>query len=340
MLGRSTASRPTVIGIAVLAVLCVAWLVVGLLGAFTATDGGTISVIRNGGLLDDRAVRTVDGRPQIVPPGSSLTYTGMFSSEHPYPAGQRNFVIAARPPTQPSDGEQPVDSREVINVPSKDGVMIGVEGTFYFELTRDPVVLAQFDDKFGTRTYPAADGKAYAAWDGDAGWSGFLNFTLGNLIQNDLRRELVQVTCADLVASCSLASNGTTPTVSPDATAPNAPATDRIQQVQDAVNTQFARDVESTLGGPYFTNIKFVMSKAVLDDKVQSAINDAQAAFAAVTRAQAGKQAAQIEAETNAVRQQGYNTCPTCADIERLKALPPGLTTYAPGQGFAVTGGR
>jgi hypothetical protein len=94
------------------------------------------------------------------------------------------------------------------------------------------------------------------------------------------------------------------------------------------------------LGGPYFTNIKFVMSKAVLDDKVQGAITDAQAAFAAVTKAQAGKQAAQIEAETNAVRQQGYTTCPTCADIERLRALPPGLTTYAPGQAFAVTGGR
>jgi hypothetical protein len=332
---RRSMSVPIFVGGAAL-VTAAALAVIGLLGAFTATDGGTISVIRNGGLLDNRAVRVVDGRPQIVPPGSSLTYTGMFSSEHPYPAGQRNFVIAARPPVQPTDVEAPVDSREVINVPSKDGVMIGVEGTFYFELTRDPVVLAQFDDKFGTRTYPGPDGEAYAAWDGDAGWSGFLNFTLGNLIQNDLRRELVQVSCADLVASCSLASNATAP-VTIDL---NAVPTDRIQQVQDAVNTQFARDVEATLGGPYFTNIKFVMSKAVLDDKVQGAITDAQAAFAAVTKAQAGKQAAQIEAETNAVRQQGYTTCPTCADIERLRALPPGLTTYAPGQAFAVTGGR
>jgi hypothetical protein len=336
MYRRNPMSFPGLAIVAILAVLGAALLLFGLFGAFTATDGGTISVIRNGGLLDNRAVRPIDGRPQIVPPGSSLTYTGMFSSAHPYPAGQRNFVIAARPAAQGSDSETPVDSREVINVPSRDGVMIGVEGTFYFELTRDPAVLAQFDDKFGTRTYPAADGDSYAAWDGDAGWSGFLNFTLGNLIQNDLRRELVQVSCADLVASCSLASNATAP-VTVD---PNAAPTDRIQQVQEAVNTQFARDVEATLGGPYFTNIRFVMSKAVLDDKVQGAINDAQAAFAAVTKAQAGKQAAQIEAETNAVRQQGYNTCPTCADIERLKALPPGLTTYAPGQGFAVSGGR
>lgn len=339
MVEKSTTSTKGLAAVGVLVIAAVLGLTFGLLGAFTATDGGTISVIRNGGLLDDRAVRTVDGRPQVVPPGSSLTYTGLFSTEHPYPAGQRNFVIAARPPAQGDDGAQ-VDSREVINVPSKDGVSIGVEGTFYFELTRDPVVLAQFDDKFGTRTYPGPDGEAHAAWDGDAGWSGFLNFTLGNLIQNDLRRELVQVTCADLVASCSLASNATAPVAVPNPTDPTAVPTDRIQQVQDAVNTQFARDVEATLGGPYFTNIKFVMSKAVLDDKVQSAINDAQAAFAAVTKAQAGKQAAQIEAETNAVRQQGYNTCPTCADIERLRALPPGLTTYAPGQGFAVTGGR
>jgi SPFH domain / Band 7 family len=325
--------RPAAVAAASTAALVVLGPIGGLLTAFTATDGGTISVIRNGGLLDDRAVRQVDGAPQIVPPGSSLTYTGMWSSEHPYPAGQRNFVIAARPAAAAPDADSSqVDSREVINVPSKDGVMIGVEGTFYFELTRDPTVLAQFDDKFGTRTYPGADGARYAAWDGDAGWSAFLNFTLGNLIQNDLRRELVQVSCTDLIASCSLASNGAAPVVID----PDAAPTDKIQNVQDAVNTQFAKDVEATLGGPYFTNIKFVMSKAVLPDNVQDAINDAQGAFAAVTKAQAGKQAAQIEAETNAVKQQGYNACQTCADIERLKALPPGLTTYAPGQGFAV----
>ena len=45
-----------------------------------------------------------------------------------------------------------------------------------------------------------------------------------------------------------------------------------------------------------------------------------------------------VDAKANAARQSGYNSCPTCAQIDILKSLPSGLTTYAPGQGFAVTG--
>jgi hypothetical protein len=53
---------------------------------------------------------------------------------------------------------------------------------------------------------------------------------------------------------------------------------------------------------------------------------------------QADKATAEIDAQTNATRQNGYNACPTCADIDRLKALPSGFTTYAPGARYAVTG--
>jgi hypothetical protein len=59
-----------------------------------------------------------------------------------------------------------------------------------------------------------------------------------------------------------------------------------------------------------------------------------------VTESQAALQKAQIDAQANAARQSGYNSCSTCAQIDILKALPPGLTTYAPGSGFAVTGAR
>jgi len=46
----------------------------------------------------------------------------------------------------------------------------------------------------------------------------------------------------------------------------------------------------------------------------------------------------EIDAQADAARQSGYDSCPTCALIDVMQALPDGLTTYAPGTGFAVSG--
>ena len=57
-----------------------------------------------------------------------------------------------------------------------------------------------------------------------------------------------------------------------------------------------------------------------------------------MTESQAALQRAQVDAEANAARQSGYDACPTCAQMDILKSLPGGLTTYAPGTGFTVAG--
>jgi regulator of protease activity HflC (stomatin/prohibitin superfamily) len=288
---------------------------------FTKADGGHVVVVRNGGPFDDNSIR------QVIQPNSSLTSTGLFSAEHPYPSTQRNFKVS---------GQEDADSNEVINVPTKDGVLVGVEGTFYFDVNfTDEDVMSAFDDKYGTRTYPGPDGQI-AAWDGDEGWSAFLNFTLGNLVQNVLRQEIGDVECADLVASCSLAANSSAQAAA--VIDPNANGNQTINLVQAAVNDGFSRDVNDVLGVDILVNPRFVLSKIELPQNVQDAINQAQAAFAGVTESQAALQRAQIDAQANAARQSGYNSCPTCAQIDVLKALPDGLTTYAPGTGFTVTG--
>ena len=46
---------------------------------FTKADGGHVVVVRNGGPFDDNSIR------QVIQPNSSLTSTGLFSAEHPYP---------------------------------------------------------------------------------------------------------------------------------------------------------------------------------------------------------------------------------------------------------------
>jgi regulator of protease activity HflC (stomatin/prohibitin superfamily) len=197
--------------------------------------------------------------------------------------------------------------------------------------------MSAFDDKYGTRTYPGPGGAIYA-WDGDQGWSAFLNFTLGNLVQNVLRQEIGNVECADLVASCSLAANSSAQAAASAVIDPNANGNQTINQVQAAVNEAFTKDVDDVLGVAVLINPRFVLSKVDLPQNVQDAINQAQAAFAGVTESQAALQRAQIDAQANAARQSGYNSCPTCAQIDVLKALPDGLTTYAPGTGFTVSG--
>jgi regulator of protease activity HflC (stomatin/prohibitin superfamily) len=290
---------------------------------FTKADGGHVVVVRNGGPFDDNSIR------QVIQPNSSLTSTGLFSAEHPYPSTQRNFKVS---------GQEDADSNEVINVPTKDGVLVGVEGTFYFDVNfTDEDVMSAFDDKYGTRTYPGPDGQI-AAWEGDEGWSAFLNFTLGNLVQNVLRQEIGNVECADLVASCSLAANSSAQAAAAAVIDPNANGNQTINQVQAAVDDAFSRDVNDVLGVDILIHPRFVLSKIELPQNVQDAINQAQAAFAGVTESQAALQRAQIDAQANAARQSGYNSCPTCAQIDVLKALPDGLTTYAPGTGFTVTG--
>lgn len=327
--------RTRTIVILSIAGIVAAWAVWAIASGWTATDSGTITVVRNGGLFDNKQIRIKDGQPQIVPPGSSLTWIGAYSTEHGYPSTQRYFKVSSRPGA---------DSNEVINVPTRDGVAVGVEGTFYFTMNTDPNVLADFDNRYGTRTYPAptADdpNRRLHAWEGDEGWTAFLDGTIGNLVQNDLRREIAKPTCVDLIASCALAQNaaGTDAAAVLAAAQANPNAPDKLTEIQNNVNTQFAKDVLSDLGTPVFTDVKFVISKITLPDNVQTAINDAQAAFASVTKAQAGKAAAEIDAQTNAVRAQGYNNCPGCLEIEKLKALPPGLTTYAPGAQYAVGG--
>jgi predicted outer membrane repeat protein len=305
--------------------------VIGLAGSGGSSDGGHVTVVRNGGLFDDTSIY------KILQPNSGLQYEGQWSTEHPYPVGQRNFVVSGAPGA---------DSNEVINVQTKDGVLIGIEGTFFFQLNTDEAVLREFDDKFGTRTYDIGNNQRDYAWNSDEGWKAFLNFTIGNFVQNSLREAVGNVSCPDLVPSCVLAqarstANGQPPVIN------DGNGNQTISNVQDAVTKALQNDIKSHLGNDYFTNINFVMSKPTLPPNIQDAINTAQAAFtasAAATakqqadniEAQTRKQVAQTNAEANAITQQGYANCPVCAQIDLTKALPQSITVYAPGNGSSI----
>jgi regulator of protease activity HflC (stomatin/prohibitin superfamily) len=298
-----------------------------LLGGFERTGGGEVAVVRNGGFFDNNRIR------QVIDPGSSRTWIGLYSTVHKYPAQQRFYTITS----EASRGDRA--GVDVVTVPSSDGVNMGIEGTLYFTLNLDHETLKRFDDKFGTRKFTDA-GAAHFAWEGDEGWSAFLSQIVRPVIDNDLRTQVNSFRCAELVSSCALVQNGAAPAQQAQQKAGLQAQSNNanIAKVQSSINTSLASDLEATLGGKFVTDIHFNLVRVTLPAQVQDAVDRAQAAFAQVSEAQAKVASARAEAAANKARQDGYNKCPTCAEIEKLKALPQGITVYAPGNpgGVAV----
>ena len=223
-----------------------------------------------------------------------------------------------------------------MHTPTSDGVNVGLEGTIYFALTSDPATLRTFDDKFGTRKFRGLDGVVRSPYDGDDGWSGFLDQIVRPVINNDLREQINSFRCSELVSSCALVQNASSAAPLTGGRSNNG----NIAKVQDAINSSFSDDLRRTLGADFLTGIRFNLVRVTLPPKVQTAVDDAQAAFAQVTQAQARVQSARADAEANRIRQRGYRDCPACARIDELKAIPPSVQTFAPGSGFAVTPSR
>jgi hypothetical protein len=191
-----------------------------------------------------------------------------------------------------------------------------------------------------TSSVPASsgawDGNLRSAWDGDDGWSTFLDAIVRPVIDNDMRIQVGEFRCVDLLSSCALVQNQAAGTVAPTAASSGKANNTNIGRVQDSVNTSLKSDLTSKLGGEFFEDIQFNLSRVTLPPNVQGSVDRAQANFADITGAQAKVAVAQAEADANKKRQDGYNACPACAQIDIIKALPPGVTVYAPGSNSAV----
>lgn len=289
------------------------------IGSFDTIDAGHIAVLRNGGFAN----QNIRG---FLAPGSGMTWTGLYSTEHIYPAQQQVYTIT----TDAKQGQ--TNTSDSIQVPSSDGVEITIQGTLYYSLTLDHKALGTFDDDYGTQTY-VWDGTAYHPYDGADGWNAFINAVVRPTLQNELRTAMSSVSCADVDPACALVKNSTNTSVTAAAT---ASSNGNLTNIQNTINRELATDLENQLGGNYLTGLRFTISEVTLPGGVQSAIDSAQAAFAQVSTAQAKVNAAKLTAQANEITQQGYSACPVCGVIAEEQALPSGITTYAPGGSVAV----
>jgi regulator of protease activity HflC (stomatin/prohibitin superfamily) len=307
--GRDTPA-PVVRRLVFLGVVALSLLIalIALVTGFDRTSAGSYAVIRNGGPFDKRDVR------QVLDPGSDLTWTGFWSATHEYPAQQRYYTITA----DPGRGERP--GVDVVRVPTRDGVNVGLEGTIYFTLTGNHDLLERLDNQFGTRRFRVlGTGESKHPWEGDEGWAAFLDAIVRPVIDNDLRQEVGNFRCAELVSSCALVSNQAA-----GLGRGGEQANVNIQSIQERINQSLAADLQRTLGVNYFENIRFSLVRVELPPQVQRAVDDAQAEFANVSRDRAGVRRARLRNRANRELSKTFRANPLLALAEVFKSMPEG----------------
>jgi regulator of protease activity HflC (stomatin/prohibitin superfamily) len=287
-------------------------LIVGVSGARVARmDIGHVGVVRNGGPFDNRAIR------QVVKPGSALTWIGWFSqSPHEYPAAHvtRLYTVTSDPKRGARDGA------DVITLPTKDGVQVGIEAAVYYRFVGEKNVetLKRFDSSVGTRRFRTTSGQELYPWQGDDGWNAMIDAIFRPVLENELRKQIGSFRCAELVTSCALVRG-------PAATGVRSPSAN-LPRIQERIDTSLERDLTSTLSQPYFWDFRVRLASVTLPGNVQTAVDHAQAQFTAVNSARAEARQARYVNARNRLLSQTYNKSPALANIETIKALPPRAT--------------
>ena len=300
-------------------------LLLSLTGCTARPEAGQIGVVRNGGPLDNKNIR------QILHPGVGTTWIGWGSTTHFYPASfvQRYYTITS----DVGRGDRP--GVDVARVQTADGILVGLEGTFYLNTAFDgspqgDQLLREFDNRFGTRTFPIGDsGEVRHAWEGESGWNAFLDAILRPVIDNELRQAIAGFSCEELISSCALvASQGERASVEPQT---GRQTNVNLQRVQDQIDEGLQQSIDQTLGGSYFKDLKFRLARVTLPDQIQLAINEAQAQFAQVSKAKAQVRQAEQQRLAGLKLAELYERAPALAQIEMIRELaklPSGSNVY------------
>jgi hypothetical protein len=298
------------------------------LSSLARTGPNEVGVVYNGGPLDQKTQR------QLIPPASGLTWTGWLSQDprlYPSEGSPRRYLIT----TVPGRGDRVgVDD---LRVPTADGIDVGLEAKISFTtaFTGQPGddLVKEFDARFGNRTFPVPgrSDRLYP-WQGDVGFGAFLDTEFRPVLDNALRETLTKFRCEQLVSSCALIGNSDAPLDEAAGQETNA----NLLQVQDAIAKALNTDLARNLGGPYFKDVQVVVSAVKLPERVQQAVNEAQARFAEVNQTRAELEKARIQKRANDTLGRSYRNCPACAQIDAVRAIPKNVTAISIGGGGSI----
>lgn len=279
---------------------------------YAGADGGQVGVVRNGGPFDKKNIT------EVICPAAKSHDIGYRSSVHYYPTAgvQRYFTIT----TDPKGG---ADYQGVVKTKTADGFNVHLEGTIYFETNfgcegEQKASTEAFDNQFGVRTFPASHGEQKAPWDGDAGWSAFLNAIMLPIIQNEFRVAMLTYNCEQLVSSCALVANRNAEGIDKETAAQTGV---NLQAVQDKIQEGLASELQQTLGRSYFEKIVFRMSQPELDPEIEAKINESLGAFASVSKAKAEVQRANQQRLAQEKLAQLYTNNPALVELEKWRII-------------------
>jgi hypothetical protein len=326
--GRSV-GRGGVVGLVVVLALLLAAFVaaVGWLSGYSRTGPNEVAVVYNGGPLDRKDQR------QFIQPSSGLTWTGFWSQDPRFYPGQdspRRYIITS----DPQRGDR--GNVDVVRVPTTDGIDVGLEAkisfTTAFSGRPDDDLLKTFDARFGNRTYnvPGGGGRLHP-WEGDEGFGAFLDTEFRPVLDNALRESIGRFRCEELVSSCALVRGAQAP-----GTGVGERTNANLLEVQKAIAKALSDDLNANLGSEYFRNVQVIVSGVRLPERVQTAVDEAQAQFAEVNKAKADLQKAQIRKQVNATLGASYDRCPACATIDALKSIPSSVNAISLGSGGTI----
>jgi regulator of protease activity HflC (stomatin/prohibitin superfamily) len=298
------------------------------LGSLARTGPNEVGVVYNGGPLDKKDQR------QLIPPSSGLTWTGWLSQDprvYPSEGSPRRYILTSDPGRGDRVG---VDD---LRVPSADGIDVGLEAKISFTTAftgmPDDALMREFDARFGNRTYPVPGqtGRLHP-WEGDEGFGAFLDTEFRPVLDNALRETIGRFRCDQLVSSCALLSNRGGQLDERSGNQTNA----NLVAVQKAIGDALNQDLAGNLGGRYLKDVQVVVSAVKLPERVQTAVNEAQAQFAEVNKANADLQKARIRKKVNDTLGRSYENCPACAEIDALKSIPSNVTAISLGGGGSI----
>lgn len=325
--GRHMRSPALFVGLVTLAVLAV----LGLGLAATSLDRtgpNEVAVVYNGGPLDRKDQR------QTIMPSSGLTWTGWLSQNprfYPGSGSPRRYIVTADATRDEGAGV------DVVRVPTSDGIDVGLEAKISFNTAftgaENDALLRRFDASFGNRTYAGPNGSRLNPWAEDDGFSAFLDVEFRPLLANVLRDTIGTFSCDQLVSSCALV--GGERQVNLRAAA-GRQTNANLTEVQDRIQDQLGKDLAQNLGGAYFRNFQVIVSSVRLPKRVQDAVDEAQAQFAAVNKSRADLERARIAKQVNDTLGRSYKSCPACAQIDSLKAIPSNVTAISLGGNGSV----
>jgi hypothetical protein len=325
------------VGLAVAGVLGILAIVVAV-SSLARTGPNEVAVVYNGGPLDRKDQR------QTITPSSGLTWTGWLSQNprfYPGSGSPRRYIITTDSSRDEGAGV------DVLRVPTQDGIDVGLEAKISFNTAftgaPDDELLRRFDATFGNRTYPGPNGANLNPWAGDEGFAAFLDREFRPVLVAALRETIGSFRCEQLVSSCSLVANSRSNQGAGNRAVADGEATNtNLLRVQDVAAENLAESLERGLDGEFFRNVQIVISSVRLPQRVQDAVDESQAQFAAVNRSRADLQRARIAKQVNDTLGRSYRNCPACAQIDALKAIPDNVNAISLGGSGAVAlqGGR